>query len=704
MHRSTRRHQGGAKMTSVISEIKARLTLERVMSDCGYGDRCKQSARCPFHLDEHPSFGVFERECQQYRKCQTGCGHGDLIDFYMKAKSVSQAQAITELGHMAGIPSTSSPKQAGTPERIVRQLSLVQMLPIVFIDKPLFQANAFHLLVGKKNAGKGTFLSSVAARFTRGELGVNRKVIWIAAGEDSLSLDVRPRIEAAGGDTTQVYYPNVVPRLPLDVPLLRQWITETGNVGLVVLDPISGMLRYSVNTNMDNDVRCAISPLNELADTEKCLIIGVRHLKKDASQGALDSILGTADWANVPRAVLAMAMDDEDEDIRHVQVVAGNRMPRGSASRSFRIVGVNMVEGGEPVAKAEFINGPGKSVDEMLQADPTMCNSKTKLAKLCMLDKLEQVTGSIESDKLTAEIASEHQIAIKTVRNAKTWLKDNGLIAFSPDKDETGKILQWNVRRTNAPRPPELQPPRPAGAESLLASCPDAADEKPHPVPSPDTKYTGCGKDVGNIRDVAGEPDPVHIPCFDTQEIGRDVASSALCSGMTNPDCLCKSCEDFRQSKWVYPSNEPEWAKLFPNETYPHWQAARKEAVAKPCAICGEQMGNDPYLWLNIKSPAAQCCVCRETHWWADGHEIDEDGFPSCWNHEHRREERIAERTRNELQRAARYRAKALGQDYKAAWETLLAEEGEETRHLVEIANRYDRQGREQRSADYVTI
>jgi VirE N-terminal domain. len=57
------------------------------------------------------------------------------------------------------------------------QLSTVAMMPIVFIDKPLFQANAFHLLVGKKNAGKGTFLSSVAARFTRGELGEKRNVL-----------------------------------------------------------------------------------------------------------------------------------------------------------------------------------------------------------------------------------------------------------------------------------------------------------------------------------------------------------------------------------------------------------------------------------------------------------------------------------------------------------------------------------------------
>lgn len=339
----------------------------------------------------------------------------------------------------------------------LQQLSSVAMLPIQFVDKPLFQANAFHLVVGKKNAGKGTFLSSVAARFTRGELGESRNVIWIAAGEDSMSLDVRPRIEAAGGDTGRVCFPSLVPRLPEAVVHLRGWIQGIGGIGLIVLDPISGMLRAGTNTNMDSDVRSTIAPLNDLADEAKCLIIGVRHLRKDASQGALDSVLGAVDWANVPRAVLAIAIDNEDESIRHVQVVAGNRIPRGTASRSFRIVGAHVVKGGEPVAKAEFIDGTGKDVDDMLQAEPNRNNSKTKLAKIAMLDKLEAADSGLESDTLTAAIASELGISVGTVRNAKTWLKDNGLIKFFPDKDEDGKIVQWNVKRTNAPRPEGLQ-------------------------------------------------------------------------------------------------------------------------------------------------------------------------------------------------------------------------------------------------------
>src|SRR5215469_4341414 len=51
--------------------------------------------------------------------------------------------------------------------------------------------------------------------------GRKRNVIWIAAGEDSLALDVHPRIKAAGGDAARVFCSKgFIPRLPADIPLL----------------------------------------------------------------------------------------------------------------------------------------------------------------------------------------------------------------------------------------------------------------------------------------------------------------------------------------------------------------------------------------------------------------------------------------------------------------------------------------------------
>jgi VirE N-terminal domain/AAA domain len=389
------------------------------------------------------------------------------------------------------------------------QLSTVAMMPIVFIDKPLFQANAFHLLVGKKNAGKGTFLSSVAARFTRGELGEKRNVLWIAAGEDSLGLDVHPRIVAAGGDAARVFCPEAsyTTRLPADIPLIRQWIEQIGNVGLVVIDPVSGTLRVGSNSNQDTDVRAAISPLNELAGSMESLIIGVRHLGKGASErGALESVLGSVDWVNVPRAVLAIAIDADDETIRHVQVKAGNRLPRGSASRSFRIVGVNVVEGGESVAKAEFIEGDGKDVDECLRAEGNGAPlTKTMLARKAILNKLEIAPEGLKSKALSEEIAAETGISASTIEEAKTWLKNKGLIRFNPERDEAGKVKSWQVLRTDVKRPPELE------ESHFVTQYGGACSEEPLPTLLPDTNMVGSSYCVDRKWMQATQPLRSHI-------------------------------------------------------------------------------------------------------------------------------------------------------------------------------------------------
>ena len=301
-------------------------------------------------------------------------------------------------------------------------------------------------------------------------------------------------------------------RLPADIPLIRQWIQQIGNVGLVVFDPVSGTLRVGSNSNQDTDVRAAISPLNELAGSTESLIIGVRHLGKGASErGALESVLGSVDWVNVPRAVLAIAIDEDDETIRHVQVKAGNRLPRGSASRSFRIVGVNVVEGGESVAKAEFIEGDGKDVDECLRAEGNGAPlTKTMMARKAMLDKLESAPEGLEPNGTSSEIAAENGISASTIKEAKTWLKSRGLIYFKAHRDEAGIVRGWRVFRSEIERPPELQ------VSYSLPETPPRVGDKPLATHPPDTNIVASSYLVDSKWIKEGQPLATHLPLVAT--------------------------------------------------------------------------------------------------------------------------------------------------------------------------------------------
>lgn len=327
----------------------------------------------------------------------------------------------------------------------------VDMRSIRFLDKPLLQADAFHLVAGRKGQGKGTLLAEIAARVTRGELGAKRNVVWIGT-EDSASIDIKPRVVAAGGDPARVLIPKEGwIQLPRDVDAIRRAMTEFGDVGMLALDPISNHISGK-NSDADTDIRDAISPLNPIADEFECMVFGVRHLsEKDCSKGVLAAILGASAWVHVPRAVLAVARDNEDADVSHVQCVSGNRLPAGTPGRMFLIDGVLLPGLENEVTRATWIGDSSKDVETMLGNSNVKEPSRSEAARELIQDILDD-EGEQESDALDARVAQETGIAAKTVQNVRVKLRGDGLIASRPEKDEHGAVIRWLVSRTHAPR------------------------------------------------------------------------------------------------------------------------------------------------------------------------------------------------------------------------------------------------------------
>lgn len=365
-----------------------------------------------------------------------------------------------ELRPLAEIVALPTPEANGTGVTrnglTWKNLSEIEAKPILFLDKPVWQQSAFHLLVGRKNAGKGTLLSAEAARVTRGELGEKRQVVWIAVGEDSYAIDVRPRIEVAGGDVSKVTVLHKgVLTLPNNVNDLMHMCREIGDVGMIVIDPLGGTLGRGKSTNFDGDVRPALTALNTLADRLGCLVTGVRHLtNKEISGSALAAVLGASDWVNVPRVVLALVHDREDSDLRHLTVLTGNRV-RANTGRLYRIEGVpSPVAEGDDVTLAVLLGESNQDAEDLLATNPDRQESKSRRAKDVMLDALEAADGhEMESDTLDALVIKETGMAVQSVRNLRVKLKNDGLIRAIPDRGEDGeKVVRWLVRRTGAPR------------------------------------------------------------------------------------------------------------------------------------------------------------------------------------------------------------------------------------------------------------
>jgi hypothetical protein len=179
-----------------------------------------------------------------------------------------------------------------------------------------------------------------------------------------------------------------------------------------------------------------------------------------------------------------IAKDDQNQFVRHIQVVAGNRALSGKANH-FRIEPCNVEGLAEPITKAIELGESDKNVDDLL-ALTLKEPSKTDKAKVLLLDILEE-RGDQNSDQLDAEVAKSVGLASKTLRNIRGELKDEGLIGVRPVKDENTEMVDhWIVYRTLEPRP----------GNRLVDKVPDSQNEDGHIASQQSARLPFQGRDL----------------------------------------------------------------------------------------------------------------------------------------------------------------------------------------------------------------
>jgi hypothetical protein len=378
-----------------------------------------------------------EKDCDRIAK--------SIVKTHLKNHGATSPPKVIPARESVGNQSVSSP-----PRLSLRNLSSYDVRRVHWLDKPFWQESAFHLLAGRKGSCKGTYLARHSARVTNGDLYGTPKRVLVITSEDSIELDFKPRVLAAGGDPDMVEIVVGPFQLPADVAWIKEQALKLGDVGLIILDPI-GNHTGGRNTDQEGPMRDAIQDLNPLADELGCMVVGVRHLSKDTSRGALASVLGSTAFVDVPRCVILMAADDEDEFLFHAQVVAGNRGPRSSAGHAFRLELVD-VPPAEEITLLAPVGASAKDVEDLLGVKASKSDaSKTGRARELILDILDD-EGEQESDEFDARVAKETGLAANTVRNVRSKLSNDGLIKPFPEKDEFGEIICWKVFRTAALR------------------------------------------------------------------------------------------------------------------------------------------------------------------------------------------------------------------------------------------------------------
>lgn len=187
------------------------------------------------------------------------------------------------------------------------------------------------LIPGREGVGKSTFLAWLARAITRGELpgvyaGEPRAVLY-AASEDAWGYTIAPRMVAAGADLSLIYRIDTVEDgvpggllLPRDCSELAA-IAEQYKAAVLMCDPILSLVDDRLNINRAQELRKALEPLKRAAEAAGLAIPALIHFNKTSDTDASSRIAGSRAWAEVARAIIAIAHDEDAED-RYTCVVS----------------------------------------------------------------------------------------------------------------------------------------------------------------------------------------------------------------------------------------------------------------------------------------------------------------------------------------------------------------------------------------------
>lgn len=212
-----------------------------------------------------------------------------------------------------------------------------------------FPIGKLALMCGDPGEGKSTAMLDIMARETRGggwpdspkERWAPGNVVILSC-EDDLEDTMGPRLDQAGADSSRVFaLPGVMQErdekgkrrpctfsLTDDLPRLEQAILEAGQCRLAVVDPIGAFLGKT-DSNSNNEVRAALTPLADLAARLKVAIVAIAHLNKGSGMKALHRLSGSTAFVGAARVVWFVGEDKEQPGRRLMLPVKNNLAPKG---------------------------------------------------------------------------------------------------------------------------------------------------------------------------------------------------------------------------------------------------------------------------------------------------------------------------------------------------------------------------------------
>lgn len=284
------------------------------------------------------------------------------------AKAITRVEADQQKSNAPAAQPRSKAKRAG--ESTGRKLILVDLddveeEPVYWALQDVFPLGTLSIMSGLGDVGKSTLLATWAKQIMEGSAEGDLDgptAILTAVGEDDLGRVLKPRMRAAGYDsstrrfrvitiTSQGHATSL--QIQEDLDDIRQAVIDT-EARVLILDPVISYV--AGDPNKPKDVREAMDPVRDLATELNIAVICILHHKKGQGTAA-EKLSGAHAWRDIARSHI-FVVKDEETGMRYATVEKGN-YTGARLSFSFEteeVVYPNPKGWGKPIKTARVIN------------------------------------------------------------------------------------------------------------------------------------------------------------------------------------------------------------------------------------------------------------------------------------------------------------------------------------------------------------
>jgi len=314
--------------------------------------------------------------------------------------------------------------------------------PLTWIFDDYIPQGKLTLLAGMPKVGKSLLSLEIAAcissgfKLPNGQRPKQGNIVIFSAedpldeddGEEASDDTIIPRLEAARADLRCIKIGDPIVEdistrqkrmldINRDIEVIKDKIEGIGNVRLVIFDTITSFLG-NINTNLESQVRAALTPLVKLAANLGVAVLCILHFRKDASGSAMDRIIGTRAYTGIARSILAAVADPLDEERYLFYRVEGNFAEKRSARGYAYKIRSCAIEG---IGRMPYIDWDGEATLKIGDA----LDGEENAGKLAEAEEFlcELIADGPVPSKEVEKAADAASISMATLRRARQRLK-----------------------------------------------------------------------------------------------------------------------------------------------------------------------------------------------------------------------------------------------------------------------------------------